>query len=336
MRSTCSCPTMSSMCAASDALSAKTPGVGTRIYSFGVGAESDRPDGCEAVREAIEQGATTWREVSAMTGISHEWARQLGARIGVKPAKPVESDRPQSAKGVKAGPRRRKRKPQWNAPEIVDRFWSQVEQNGPYATGFDQPTRCWMWQGRTDAQNYGVLSVGRFRTSAHRYSYRLHLSAPHGPSWTTYAIRTRGTAAEGRCALIGYALILNILRSSRRGRMRGGRLGTGCIRLRLRKYFRGVDTDTRGASTRRSMMRRDGAFACGASRASSRHLMAIVRRSNTLAQPGAGAGGGDWSGRAPRRWRLSGTRFPSLGLLKRLSTLVAAIDGAAADESTGS
>ena len=84
------------------------------------------------------------------------------------------------------------------------------------------------------------------------------------------------------------------------------------------------------------MMRRDGAFACGASRASSRHLMAIVRRSNTLAQPGAGAGGGDWSGRAPRRWRLSGTRFPSLGLLKRLSTLVAAIDGAAAHESTGS
>ena len=161
-------------------------------------------------------------------------------------------------------------------------------------------------------------------------------AAPHGPSWTTYAIRTRGTAAEGRCALIGYALILNILRSSRRGRMRGGRLGTGCIRLRLRKYFRGVDTDTRGASTRRSMMRRDGAFACGASRASSRHLMAIVRRSNTLAQPGAGAGGGDWSGRAPRRWRLSGTRFPSLGLLKRLSTLVAAIDGAAAHESTGS
>ena len=63
--------------------------------------------------------------------------------------------------------------------------------------------------------------------------------------------------------------------------------------------------------------------------------MAIVRRSNTLAQPGAGAGGGDWSGRAPRRWRLSGTRFPSLGLLKRLSTLVAAIDGAAAHESTG-
>ena len=138
-----------SMCAAADALSAKTPGVGTRIYSFGVGAESDRPDGCEAVREAIEQGATTWREVSAMTGISHEWARQLGARIGVKPAKPVESDRPQCAKAVKAGPHRRKRKPQWNAPEIVDRFWSQVEQNGPYATGFDQPTRCWMWQGRT-------------------------------------------------------------------------------------------------------------------------------------------------------------------------------------------
>jgi len=174
VRSTCSCPTMS-MCAAADALSAKTPGVGTRIYSFGVGAESDRPDGCEAVREAIEQGATTWREVSAMTGISHEWARQLGARIGVKPAKPVESDRPQSAKAVQAGPHRRKRKPQWNAPEIVDRFWSQVEQNGPYATGFDQPTRCWMWQGRTDAQNYGVLSVGRFRMSAHRYAYRLHL-----------------------------------------------------------------------------------------------------------------------------------------------------------------
>ena len=154
----------------------RPPGVGTRIYSFGVGAESDRPDGCEAVREAIEQGAATWREVSAMTGISHEWARQLGARIGVKPAKPVESDRPQSAKAVQAGPHRRKRKPQWNAPEFVDRFWSQVEQNGPYATGFDQPTRCSIWQGRTDAQNYGLLSVGRFRMSAHRYSYRLHLS----------------------------------------------------------------------------------------------------------------------------------------------------------------
>ena len=84
------------------------------------------------------------------------------------------------------------------------------------------------------------------------------------------------------------------------------------------------------------MMRRDGAFACGASRASSRHLMAIVRRSNNGSSPGAGAGGGDWSGRAPRRWRLiRGTRFPSLGLLKRLSTLVAAVDGAAAHESTG-
>lgn len=137
--------------------------------------ESDRPDGYEAVRKAIEQGATTWREVSAMTGISHEWARQLGARMEVKPAKPVGSGRPESAKRVKAGPHRRKRKPLWNAPEVVDRFWSQVEQNGPYATGFDQPSRCWMWQGRTNAQNYGVLAVGRFRMSAHRYSYRFHL-----------------------------------------------------------------------------------------------------------------------------------------------------------------
>ena len=67
------------MCAAADAPSAKTPGVGTKIYSFGVGAEADRPDGCEAVREAIEQGATTWREVSAMTGISHEWGLDSSA-----------------------------------------------------------------------------------------------------------------------------------------------------------------------------------------------------------------------------------------------------------------
>ena len=233
-----------SMCAAADAPSAKTPGVGTRIYSFGVGAEADRPDGCEAVREAIEQGATTWREVSAMTGISHEWARQLGARIGVKPAKPVESDRPESAKGVKAGPHRRKRKPQWNAPEVVDRFWSQVEQNGPYATGFDQPTRCWMWQGRTDAQNYGVLSVGRFRMSAHRYSYRLHLGRT---PWSVVDHLCHSYSRDCRGGpLCPHRLCVNPehLEVVTPGRMRGGHLGTGCIRLRLRKYFRGVDTDT--------------------------------------------------------------------------------------------
>ena len=121
-------------------------------------------DAARAISQAVAEGAGTWREVAQSTGISYERVRQLGKQIGVAPCKaPV--NRPQ---------RRRRRKPAWNEPKVVDRFWAQVNLDGPLAFGFAEPTRCWVWQGRTNAEGYGVLSVGRLRVSAHRYSYRLH------------------------------------------------------------------------------------------------------------------------------------------------------------------
>lgn len=111
-----------------------------------------------SVHEAIEHGAQSWREVADATGFSHEWARQLGLRMGVAPS----ISRPVVA-----------RRPPWNDAEVVERFWSLVDKNGPLAFGFDPPTRCWTWLGPTTPQGYGILRVRRFRAAAHRYAYRL-------------------------------------------------------------------------------------------------------------------------------------------------------------------
>ncbi len=75
---------------------------------------ADDSASCQAVRDAIEQGAGTWREVAALTGLSHEWARQLGMRMDVRPVK--------LRRRSKRAPR-----PPWNSPHIVERFWEQVE-----------------------------------------------------------------------------------------------------------------------------------------------------------------------------------------------------------------
>jgi hypothetical protein len=130
------------------------------------------------VREAIEHGARTWREVAAVAGISHEWARQLGLRIGMEPSKP-QRDKPKKPawnEPVVVKPKGNKpKKPAWNDPVVVDRFWSLVDKDGPLAVGFDgDQQRCWMWQGTINSQGYGVLALRRFKTAAHRYSYRLH------------------------------------------------------------------------------------------------------------------------------------------------------------------
>jgi hypothetical protein len=124
---------------------------------FGITARTT--DSGAAVRQAIDSGARTWREVSAQAGISPEWARQLGLRMNIRPSRPKRQGRRRAA---------------WNAPEVQARFWSFVDQNGPYAFGFGPPSRCWVWRGPVTYQGYGRLYVCRFRATAHGYSYRLH------------------------------------------------------------------------------------------------------------------------------------------------------------------
>ena len=99
--------------------------------------------------------------------------------IGIEPSKP-QRDKPKKParnEPVAMKPKGNKpKKPAWNDPVVVDRFWSLVDKDGPLAVGFDgDQQRCWMWQGTINSQGYGVLDLRRFKTAAHRYSYRLSL-----------------------------------------------------------------------------------------------------------------------------------------------------------------
>ena len=125
-------------CAGWDSRSCLSP-----VYHPAMSPVRKAADDSASCRDAIKQSASTWREVATLTGLSHEWARQLVMRMDVRPVKPRRRS--------KRAPR-----PPWNSPHIVKRFWEQVEVNGPPAFGFAEPTRCWMWRGKTNAEGYGV------------------------------------------------------------------------------------------------------------------------------------------------------------------------------------
>ena len=57
-------------------------------------------------------------------------------------------------------------------PSAIDRFWAKVDKNGPIHPVLG--TRCWLWTGATleEPFDYGVLSVGRRSTRAHRFAWK--------------------------------------------------------------------------------------------------------------------------------------------------------------------
>jgi len=61
----------------------------------------------------------------------------------------------------------------------VERFWKQVDKNGPLMSGIS--SRCWQWKGSLIDRGYGQFSVreGRKRKVEypHRYSWKLHYGA---------------------------------------------------------------------------------------------------------------------------------------------------------------
>lgn len=52
-----------------------------------------------------------------------------------------------------------------------DRFWSKVDKNGPVDP--ELGTSCWLWQGQTDKDGYGIAWVGEKKEAAHRVAYKL-------------------------------------------------------------------------------------------------------------------------------------------------------------------
>ena len=106
-------------------------------------------------------------------------------------------------------------------------------------------------------QGYGVLSVGRFRVSAHRYSYRLHYGRK---PWSivdhlchSYSRDCRGgPSCPHRLCIEPCASS----RSSRPPKTRAGCPAIGSIQRGATEAVRLVpDTGIRGISTMRSMMR---------------------------------------------------------------------------------
>jgi hypothetical protein len=63
------------------------------------------------------------------------------------------------------------------SPQIVERFWSRVDKNGPVVR--DELGPCWLWTGhrnkrRDGSLSYGTFSLGKHRqVLAHRFAYEL-------------------------------------------------------------------------------------------------------------------------------------------------------------------
>lgn len=55
---------------------------------------------------------------------------------------------------------------------IEDRFWSQVDKNGPIIPYIGTP--CWIWIGTNSSTGYGEFGANKDHYSAHRFSYQLH------------------------------------------------------------------------------------------------------------------------------------------------------------------
>lgn len=79
--------------------------------------------------------------------------------------------------GIRKGESRRYIKTHGHREAIYERFWQYVDKNGPVVRAELGP--CWIWTGKKNDHNYGLLSDSRVKTGkfirAHRLSYELHL-----------------------------------------------------------------------------------------------------------------------------------------------------------------
>ena len=133
-----------------------------------VSLEPQRQDTEERVRAAITGGATSWRAVGAEAGVSHETARQVGKRLGIRPQK--ETSRVNVTTEGKPRPRPRPRASLWDE-RVIARFWEKVDLHGEFIVGYQELGRCWTWTGPVSSANYGILSaLGTQGTAAHKYS----------------------------------------------------------------------------------------------------------------------------------------------------------------------
>ena len=63
-------------------------------------------------------------------------------------------------------------RPKPTQEQIVERFWSKVNKDGPIHPHLKSP--CWVWQRNFNNNGYGVFSVNCKNSLAHRFSYNLH------------------------------------------------------------------------------------------------------------------------------------------------------------------
>lgn len=58
--------------------------------------------------------------------------------------------------------------------QAIEKFWLQVDKNGPVPERDSTLGKCWIWVGRVDTRGgYGVLSINSKGWKAHRYSFFL-------------------------------------------------------------------------------------------------------------------------------------------------------------------
>jgi hypothetical protein len=54
---------------------------------------------------------------------------------------------------------------------LEQKFWSNVDKNGPIPTHAPKLGRCWMWTGCDSANGYGRFNIGSTHSQAHRWIY---------------------------------------------------------------------------------------------------------------------------------------------------------------------
>lgn len=58
--------------------------------------------------------------------------------------------------------------------EIINRFWKNVDKNGPIPEHVPYLGNCWEWKGRQAKKQYGNISINGKPIYSHRVSYMIH------------------------------------------------------------------------------------------------------------------------------------------------------------------
>lgn len=69
------------------------------------------------------------------------------------------------------------------ARQVVSRFWSKVDKNGPVPIHRPELGQCWLWTGGTNYQGYGQLVFPRdpeYRIQVHVYAHRFAYELTYG------------------------------------------------------------------------------------------------------------------------------------------------------------